>query len=123
MRRVFLIPGLILTFALPVPATAHAEARCDHDGPVMANIMGIEKDVWIMRESGMPEEDVIERINAFVRPKSGNEADLKIRVTHIIYHFEPEVGYAKLKKICADETAAGTYQAPSFPRVISQPPR
>ena len=38
MRRILLIPALILTFALPVPATAYAEARCDHDGAVMAKI-------------------------------------------------------------------------------------
>jgi hypothetical protein len=115
MRRLLLIPALILSFALPPSATTYAaEVRCNPDGFARLQIESYKRITQNALDSGMAEDDLIDRINSNLRPKNENEANVAIKVARIVFNERrgprpdaTNTAYREVLKLCIEETAAG----------------
>jgi hypothetical protein len=109
MRRIFLIPALILTFALPMQTTVYAEARCDPDGSAMMEIVVMRGMIRGLQDAGVSEDALIDRFNSNLRRKNENEANVAIKVAHHVFSKKWPMDdadnseYRDLLKLCAEE--------------------
>jgi hypothetical protein len=110
MRRLLLIPALVLTFALPGPVLAYATAaRCDKNGDDMQWIMDKAFSVETLLNQGVSKDAIITQWAL----ASKIEPDLKVKVARIVFLYDdyrnpPDVVgvLAALKNMCLDEIAA-----------------
>jgi hypothetical protein len=100
MRRVLLIPALILTFALPSPA---AEAICT--APKRDALALFVQQAEILRRQGMTEDDITGRL--LFSGKTAKETRLAIKMVQIVFRYDSDPGQklAMIRQEC-DHTEA-----------------